>query len=194
MQLNATGLVLWGGTHMETYSITNVKPTHRPSGGSLTVRLLGFIFVCLGALKLQGILFPEGAVMEYLGLTNPIVFFLSNRTVLSLAAIVEVIIGIVAVRGQRPVSIRAGMLLWLALATLAYKTGLTLVHYHGPCGCLLGINRFLPLRAGTQRWVADFIILFTIIAASWVLIYEHWFGTPENSSRNQHAVAGSCRS
>jgi hypothetical protein len=107
-----------------------------------------------------------------LGLANPIVFFLTNRTVLSLAAAAEIAVGAHALRSITPVSLRAAPLMWLACCALVYKVGLALVHYKGPCGCLLGINRFLPLRPGAQRWVSDVIVVVAVIVSVAVLILD----------------------
>jgi len=141
----------------------------------LLIRALSALFLCLGILKLHGIVFPQDTMREYLGIANPIVSFLPNRVVLVVGALVEIVIGTYGLRNSERLSWRAGCLLWLALVMVSYRISLLFVHYTGPCGCLLGVNRFLPIRIGTQRAIADMIIVVSILASIFVLALSRWF-------------------
>ena len=133
--------------------------------------VFGILYTSLGILKLHGLIFPEDTMREYLRLSNPVIFFLANRTVLGFAALVEILVGMFVLRKGETVFARSGFLLWVTLAATAYRSALAHVHYNGPCGCLLGINRFLPISAKTQRSVADIILVATIVVAMVMLIY-----------------------
>lgn len=135
------------------------------------IRLLGLFFLGLGVLELHAILFPDTVAAEYLKIRNPIVFFVPNFYVLTLAGAVEVFVGFNGLRGGNSLRWRAGLLLWLSCATIAYKVALIFVRYKGPCGCLLGINRFLPLSPSTQGTIADSLILSSFVISLLVLIY-----------------------
>lgn len=141
----------------------------------ILIRTLSALFLCLGVLKLHGIVFPQDTLREYLGIANPIVSFLPNRVVLVVGALAEIVVGTYGIRNSERLSWRAGILLWLALVMVAYRISLLFVHYTGPCGCLLGVNRFLPLRIGTQRAIADMIIVVAILACIFVLALSRWF-------------------
>lgn len=135
------------------------------------LRLLGLIFFLLGALKLHGVLFPADTAREYLGLANPILYVLPNRVVLLAAALAELSVGKVVFSAKNSLSARSCLLLWLSGTTLTYKVLLVLVRYHGPCGCLFGVNRFLPLSPAMQRWIADTVVLATIFVSMAVFLY-----------------------
>lgn len=130
---------------------------------------MGTAYLVLGALKLHGILSPDELTLDFLSASNPVIFMLSNRAVLALAAIAEMVVGWYVVR-DRPRVTQATALLWLAGASLAYKVALVIVNYQGPCGCLLGINRFVPVSSGTQRSVADGILVLTCVICISLLV------------------------
>jgi hypothetical protein len=136
------------------------------------MRVTGLVLCCLGLLKFHGLLFPDLMATEYLRVANPIFFVLPNRWVLALAAVLETYVGLLAMKAGYPVSLRAGLVLWLSLATVAYKAGLVLVRYEGPCGCLLGFNRFLPMTMRTQKLVITILLPALIILSSSILIYD----------------------
>jgi hypothetical protein len=135
------------------------------------IRLLGLLFLGLGVLKLQAIVFPDIVWAEYLKIRNPIFFFVPNFYVFTLAGAAEVFVGINGLRGGSSLRWRAALLLWLSCATIAYKIALVFVHYKGPCGCLLGINRLLPLSISMQRTIAEALIISSLVVSLSVLIY-----------------------
>lgn len=125
---------------------------------------LGVLTAFIGIIKLHGLLFPAPEMREYLRLSNPIFFFLSNRIVLFAAALTEIGVGSFALRSSHySLRTRSGLLVWACVIALAYKLGLAVVHYKGPCGCLLGLNRFLPLTIGHQKALADVILISTLV-------------------------------
>jgi hypothetical protein len=152
----------------------------------------GLVLCCVGVLKFHGLLFPEGAMKEYLHVSNPIFFFLPNIWVLALAAVLETYVGLLAMRRGYPAPTRAALVLWLSLATVAYRAGLALVRYHGPCGCLFGINRFLPLSLHTQDLLAT-ILLPTLIVASASVIVSAWVSGKCRGDREPGAAPGGQR-
>lgn len=137
----------------------------------LLIRVVSLLYLSIGLLKLHGLAFPADTMGVYLGLSNPIVFFLTNRVILAAAALVEVIVGLAGLNLKLPLNLRAGFLFWLCIVAFAYKIGLAIVDYKGPCGCLLGLNRFLPLSVGTQKSLADIILIVTVFVSLAVLIY-----------------------
>jgi hypothetical protein len=141
------------------------------NGSECVVRLLGVLFTLLGAAKLHGVILATDADSAFLDLQNPIVPLLANRSVMTVAALAEIVVGVCAL-STRPVALRAGLLLWLAISTLAYKVALAAIKYRGPCGCLLGVNRFIPLKPSTQQWLAEWIVLAAVILSSAVLLYS----------------------
>jgi hypothetical protein len=149
------------------------KEATRRIGKNLANKLTqscGLLFLALGILKLHSILFPDVLAGEFLGFSNPI-FIVANRNVLGISTILEIGVGVIALKGGKSLFVRSGLLLWLACSALAYKFALALVHYQGPCGCLLGINRFLPIPISTQNWLSDIILLVTILISLCILIY-----------------------
>jgi hypothetical protein len=137
------------------------------------VRVVSLLLLTLGILKLVGVVFPEMEVRPYLGLANPLVPFLPNRSVLTLAAVVEIFVGQHCLRSQ-PLSERSALLLWFAAGVFFYKGLLAFVRYHSPCGCLVGINRFIPLDPDSQRTIADLITVVAALVAATALAYTRW--------------------
>jgi hypothetical protein len=156
------------------YRGNQTQPGLAYSSADKLMRLLGALYLSLGVLKVQGLAFPESTLEEYLRLPNPVLFFLSNRAVLGIGALLEVFIGTYGLRSHHTLTARAGLLLWLAGSSILYKIALVFVRYKGPCGCLLGVNRFLPLRMGTQREIADYITIGTLLATLSVLLGAWW--------------------
>jgi len=122
-------------------------------------RLFGLLLLALGTLKLLDLMFPSPKLLEYLSLANPILSLFSNRSVLFAASFVEICVGCYLLTSRQHVAIHSGLLLWLVVVALCYRIGLAAVHYKGPCGCLLGINRFMPLSTATQTVLAEVILL-----------------------------------
>lgn len=155
-------------------------------------RACGLLFLVLGCLKLHGVIIPEETFSSYLALSNPLVFFLSNRAVLSLAGIAEITVGgIVLRRGIVPQQ-RAAILLWLSAVTLLYRFLLRFIDYHGPCGCLYGINRVLPLTTNQQRIMADILLIVTVGSSLLgVIVLRRFAGTVRNANCTQDTPSSS---
>lgn len=155
-------------------SMKNTEPSLCSRAADMCVRLLGLIFLALGVLKMHALFYPEGAMREYLGIGNPILSFVPNRIVLLAAAFGEIMVGIYSYSRKSTLVMRSGLLLWFSFTALAYKLLLALVQYHGPCGCLLGINRFIPLSIGTQNWLADIIGIAAFLVSLPLFAYAFW--------------------
>ncbi len=151
-----------------------IGPSFCSQVADVCLRLLGLIFLVLGVLKLHGIFYPEDTMWEYLGLSNPILSFLPNRAVLLGAALAEIGVGICNVSPKIALDARSSLLLWFSSTTLAYKVMLALVKYDGPCGCLFGINRFIPLNTSTQSLISDIIVIVTFLVSLPLLVYAWW--------------------
>jgi hypothetical protein len=135
------------------------------------IRLFGLTYFVLGLLKLHGLLFPVDAMVDYLGMPNPILFFFTNQMVLITAAFIEIPVGLFILISKRELRTLAGVLLWITAIAICYKFGLAAVHYKGPCGCLLGINRFLPISTATQKSLSDIILVAALIASLTAMCY-----------------------
>jgi hypothetical protein len=133
------------------------------------IRLLGLLFCLIGVLKLHTLIFPDTALKEYLALPNPL-FIIPNKYLLLVAALVEIIVGFVTFRCLLTPKRIALLILWFSLAALAYKVSLALVHYEGPCGCLLGIHKLIPVSMKMQKWFTDILLLFSILVSILVII------------------------
>lgn len=125
---------------------------------SFATVFFGWVFVVLGILKLSGIILADSFNQTYLSLANPVFPVFTNRLVLAVGAMIEVGLGWFISRKSQS-SFRPLMLVWLCLVILAYRFLLGFVDYEGPCGCLFGINRLLPLSVPLQRALADFLVL-----------------------------------
>lgn len=136
------------------------------------VRCLGVTYLCLGILKLHGLLFPQEVMQAYLSVSNPIIPFLANQTVLMVAAAAEILVGLYVLFSRNSLSASCGLLLWLCAITMCYKLILVIVHYQGPCGCLLGIDRFLPIPIATQKLVSDIILLASLVISLGGCLYS----------------------
>jgi hypothetical protein len=130
---------------------------------------LSLILLCLGIAKMLGVIYPADDQQAYLQLPNPIFQIVSNRVVLFGAAACEMCVGMYGLRFDKSPRSRAGLMLWIASATLMYKVSLVFVGYNGPCGCLVGLTRLIPLNPGRQRWIADIIIAATLVISISIL-------------------------
>ena len=121
----------------------------------------------LGHLKLLGLLERN----DFLVLTNAIFAPLTNVTIVGIAGLVEIAVGLVALVSRKQLT-GAWLLLWLSCGMMAYKLGLALVGYKGPCGCLLGITRLVPLPTGLQREIADYLGFWFLGSSLYVVISD----------------------
>lgn len=129
------------------------------------MKVLGIILLVLGILKFHGLLFERDAyTASYLSFHNPFFGFLTNRPVLAIAASLEIFVGwhVLCHRGL----FTASLLLWFSGLVVLYKVGLASIQYHGPCGCLFGVNTFLPFTAHEQRTISEFIIIATFVISA----------------------------
>jgi hypothetical protein len=144
------------------------------------IRGMGLLFLALGALKFHGIMLARDTWAAYVHLPDAIFSFFPNSTIFTLAALCELVIGMRCLRHGR-LAVRASLLLWFAGGAFVYKIGLIFVKYSGPCGCLFGINRFLPLSTSRQRWISDIILVITVIISLAVIVYDRWLKSREQN-------------
>jgi ABC-type branched-subunit amino acid transport system permease subunit len=152
------------------------------------VRTIGVLLLALGSFKLLGIIYVKDPLLKsYLTFPNPIFSWESNGAVLTLAALIEIIAGWLALR--RSGFYRAFILLWFASAALLYKIALIYVAYKGPCGCLFGINSILPLSVSTQRTVSDFILAATLVTGLIAVACWRLASRPEPSEMSAESLS-----
>jgi hypothetical protein len=119
-----------------------------------TMQIIGGLLVILGLLKIFG-LFEAN---PYLALHNPILPFVTNRVVIAMSALAEVLVGLSALRRSYS-EYAPWLVMWLTLVMVTYKFLLALVGYKGPCGCLLGLTSLLPMSPKLQRSMAELLLL-----------------------------------
>jgi len=138
----------------------------------IAMRGIGFLYLILGILKVHGLLFPTVAMEQYLTLSNPVLFILKNSIVFYFVAVAEIIIGgYLAIARKSP--FKYGLLFWMLGMAFCYKICLIIVDYNGPCGCLLGIDHFLPISSSLQNTISDIILLATLAFTLSSLIFEY---------------------
>ena len=136
---------------------------------------LAFFCFFWGICKALGLLWPTTEGMEeYLRLANPILPFLKNRVIIAAAALAEISVGTYALNNKPNLAGRSGALLWIASMTGAYKIALFYVNYHGPCGCLLGLNKFLPMTPSHQRLMADALLVAIFLIMLPVFVFSRF--------------------
>lgn len=155
------------------------KRTRLVSGG--IIRFFALIYFVLGILKLHGILSPQEVMIEYLRLPNPIFSFLTNEMVLGFASALELFTGGYVLFSKNTNLFRSSMLLWLACITLFYKASLVVVHYKGPCGCLLGISRLLPISVSLQRSLSDLFLILSTFCLTAIVLYSKLSGAEKRN-------------
>jgi multisubunit Na+/H+ antiporter MnhF subunit len=152
------------------------------------VALFGLLFLVLGILKGIGLAhYPEDQG-PYLAWLNPVFPFLSNRAVIGAAAIMEICVGLYALRVTTRVALRASVLLWSVCVGIAYRILAIFAHYTGPCGCLFGITNIIPLRPGMQRLIADVIVACALLASVSTLCCEVWLSRGRGDSLLTHSA------
>lgn len=134
------------------------------------IRCCGGVILTLGTLKLLGTFTPTDEMRTYVGLSNPIFTFVSNGFVFIIAALIEIAVGWFCLTSKSIIS-GASILLVLCFSLIFYKIALIFVKYEGPCGCLFGINRFIPISTSKQRLIADIISIAILLVSITVLFY-----------------------
>ncbi|HEY3760933.1 MAG TPA: hypothetical protein VGN23_04235 [Verrucomicrobiae bacterium] len=136
------------------------------------IQLISLTFILLGFLKFLAIVFPKTIEIEdFLKFGNAIFPFIPNAYLLAAAAIVEVLVGWFCLQRKNSLLLRSIFILWFSAAVLLYEMGLVMIRYRGPCGCLLGINRIIPIQVSTQNALAQDIIIASFLITSAVMIY-----------------------
>lgn len=116
------------------------------------------VLVITAGVKLVG----SARSVPYLGLDDPLVPFITNRTVMVLSAIMELAVAsLMIVRRAEP--LRLPSIAWLATLFFSYRIGLWLINYNGPCPCLGGPVDWLGIRRTTAEWILNAIIGYLLV-------------------------------
>jgi hypothetical protein len=116
---------------------------------------VGGLLMATGILKLISLLMQSA----YLSSSDPLFFVFSRRAMMGAVAIFEIFIA--ACLWLSADAMRRWMLVcWITMVFIAYRIGLWLIDYHGPCYCL----------GGAMDWLlGDFRIQNRI--TTWILWY-----------------------
>jgi hypothetical protein len=102
---------------------------------------------------------------------DPLLGMLTNRQVLLLAAVLELlVIGLVV--GERHRVRKAAILAWISSVFLAYRVGLQQIGYHGSCGCLGNITDTLGIAPATADLVSGGMLAYLLIGSYSILLWE----------------------
>jgi hypothetical protein len=127
----------------------------RASGSALAVT--GFVKLVLVTQKLR--------LLDY---DDPVFAVVTIRTALVAAAVLELGVSVVLF-SRRWERAAPAILAWLCAVFSAYRIGLLIVGYHGPCWCLGGPFKWLGLSAGATDRVALGILAFMCLGSVSVL-------------------------
>ena len=90
------------------------------------------------------------------------VFSISNRKLMVLAAVIELMVAVVCFFGKRP-AIKSGSLMWLASIFFAYRIGLYFLDNGKHCPCLGNLTDALHIRPETADIALKGILLYFLI-------------------------------
>lgn len=141
----------------------------------------GALLALTAALKLASAL---GGV-RILSKPDPLFWFLSNRQMLVLAALLEMTIALI-IFFHKSVALRAKALVWISTMFVFYRVGLWWVGYKGDCPCFGHITDSLPLdRTIVNR--GAMIILLYLLAVGYSLFLSEFFkpGAPESLASSE---------
>jgi hypothetical protein len=79
-----------------------------------------------------------------LGLSDPLIRFLSFKQISIVAGIVEIAVALYIFKSSNVIR-QLEMVAWLSLLFIAYHVGLYLIQFHGVCPCLGNANSWLKL-------------------------------------------------
>ena len=87
---------------------------------------------------------------------------LSLRTLFRLAGGIELIVAFYCLLGRK-MKFQAGFVSWLATTLVAYRLGLVLMGYHGPCNCLGNLTDALHISPQTADTAMKIILAYLLI-------------------------------
>lgn len=136
---------------------------------NIVILFFAGLLVLLGQLKIFGLLEKN----PYFSLSNPLFPFLPNGLVTFFAAAVEMGIGIWIISTLRYI-MGAWLILWLSSGLFLYKLALALIKYEGPCGCLIGLTRIIPMTPQRQRLIASDLVAAMFVSSLLILLHHWW--------------------
>jgi len=98
------------------------------------------------------------------------VFSISNRKLMVLAAVVELVVAAVCFFGKRP-AIKSGSLIWLASIFIAYRVGLHFLDAGKHCPCLGNLTDALHIRPETADIALKGVLLYFLIGG---VVTSYW--------------------
>jgi hypothetical protein len=106
-----------------------------------------------------------------LGLSDPLIRFLSFKQISIVAGIVEIAVALYIFKSSNVIR-RLEMVAWLSLLFIAYHVGLYLIQFHGVCPCLGNANSWLKLSDNsinniTLGLLAYFSIAILMLGVRW---------------------------
>lgn len=102
---------------------------------------------------------------------DPLFLFLSTRTVLLAAVVLELVVACILLVGRNPLFLSA-WLTWLCLVLATYRFSLHTIGYRGPCKCLGNPPRWLPLDSTTLDRIALTLLIFMASGGMAILIWH----------------------
>jgi len=157
----------------------------KKSFSSIVILFFAGMLLLLGQLKIFGLLEKN----PYFSLSNPVFPFLSNGLVTFLAAAVEIGIGLWIISTLRYI-VGAWLILWLSSGLFLYKLALGLIKYEGPCGCLLGLTRLIPMTPQRQRFVASELAAAMFVSSLLILLHHWWTHRSRKASLQMESDLG----
>jgi hypothetical protein len=123
------------------------------------------ILACTAVLKLIGGMGQR----PYLVLPDPLFPFIDNRGMMIGAALLEVFVGLLLF-SRAPMRGKLLVIFWLGCLFASYRTGLRLVPYSPPCGCLGFLTEWLGIPRIAADMAGDVIIAYLLSVSGLFLI------------------------
>jgi hypothetical protein len=102
---------------------------------------------------------------------DPVLDMFTNRQVMLLAAVLElVVIGVVV--WQRDLVRKAAFIAWIGRVFLAYRVGLWSIGNKGSCGCLGNVTVTLGITPATADLVSGAMLAYLLVGSYAILIWE----------------------
>lgn len=142
------------------------------------IGIVAGLFCATGAAKLYSFVVQPGWAGNQL---DPVLGFLSQGSLLMLAGILEIIVGILCLSPLRP-RIKGTLLLWLASMILLYRLGLWGLGIREPCNCMGVLTRKLGIQSATlSAALISFAILALVVGVA-ALLPSRGRGTTGNAT------------
>jgi hypothetical protein len=109
--------------------------------------------------------------VQILSQSDPLLALLTNRQVLWLAIVLEVMVIGLIVR-EREIVRKAAFIAWIGTVFLAYRVGLWSIGYKGSCGCLGNVTDTLGITPATADLVSGAMLAYLLIGSYAILIWK----------------------